>query len=111
MLGNRGLTALYWTADVVLAAFAGVGGAAWGNSAAPTFENEETGGTPATSVRPSGAVPSTRTPRSHSRRPCSRVPDMSAVSAESTRAARADSASAGSSPRTASWSPPSARKQ
>lgn len=48
MVGNRTLTATYWIAGFVLAVLAGVGGAAWGNSMAPTFENEQTGGTPAT---------------------------------------------------------------
>lgn len=48
MVGNRALTALYWVIGFVLAVLAGVGGAAWGNSLAPTFENEESGGTPAT---------------------------------------------------------------
>lgn len=48
MVGNRALTALYWVIGFVLAVLAGVVGAAWGNSLAPTFENEESGGTPAT---------------------------------------------------------------
>lgn len=48
MVGNRALTALYWVIGFGLAVLAGVGGAAWGNSLAPTFENEESGGTPAT---------------------------------------------------------------
>lgn len=48
MVGNRALTALYWVIGFVLAVLAGAGGAAWGNSLAPTFENEESGGTPAT---------------------------------------------------------------
>lgn len=47
-MGNRALTALYWVIGFVLAVLAGVVGAAWGNSLAPTFENEESGGTPAT---------------------------------------------------------------
>ncbi|MBD2758862.1 hypothetical protein IEE94_05010 [Yimella sp. cx-573] len=48
MVGNRAMTALYWVIGFGLATLAGVAGAAWGNSQAPTFENEETGGTPAT---------------------------------------------------------------
>lgn len=48
MVGNRALTALYWVIGFVLAVLAGVAGASWGNSQAPTFGNDETGGTPAT---------------------------------------------------------------
>lgn len=48
MVGNRALTALYWVIGFVLAVLAGVAGASWGNSQAPTFGNDDTGGTPAT---------------------------------------------------------------
>ncbi|GAB3577787.1 hypothetical protein [Calidifontibacter terrae] len=50
MIGNRLATAAYWLVGIVLSVLAGVGGAAWGNSLAPSFDNDNTGGTPATSA-------------------------------------------------------------
>lgn len=48
MIGHRALTAAYWVAGILLAILAGVAGAGWGNSQAPTFSNDDKGGTPAT---------------------------------------------------------------
>lgn len=50
MIGNRAATTAYWMVAIVLSALAGVGGANWGNSLAPSFHNEDAGGTPATSA-------------------------------------------------------------
>ncbi|NHN56660.1 hypothetical protein G9U51_12800 [Calidifontibacter sp. DB0510] len=50
MVRNKAAAAIYWVIALLLSVVAGVGGAAWGNSMAPTFANEDKGGQPATSA-------------------------------------------------------------
>ena len=50
VLHKRWFVAVYWVAAVVLIGLGGALGARWGDSQAPTFNNEDKGSVPATSV-------------------------------------------------------------
>ena len=50
LLHKRWFVAVYWVAAVVLIGLGGAIGAKWGDSEAPTFNNEDKGSVPATSV-------------------------------------------------------------
>jgi hypothetical protein len=50
LLHKRWFVAVYWVAGVALIGLAGALGAHWGDSQAPTFDNEDKGSVPANSV-------------------------------------------------------------
>lgn len=50
LVHKRWFIAVYWVLAIVLTALAGALGARWGNDQAPTFDNEEKGGVPATGI-------------------------------------------------------------
>ena len=50
ILGRRWAAVTYWIVAVILAVLAGVGGAQWGLSQAPSFHGDDNNGAPATSA-------------------------------------------------------------